>query len=468
MKTCLVCEKEIPGVNGKYCSRACYTSTMTNTVKKRHLILRGKKVSFSEATKALNTNAYSLARMVMDDSNAEVQPYPSREEYIKESLATIYKNFPNAPTKEEIIVAKETRGSLKVLAKKHGITQTTISNLCLLHEIDSTFHQVDPQTKEELENIHDLFRQHKSAERIAKVIGVSPSLVLQKAHAAGVEIKPSFTSVGEDEVFLFIESLGFRPTKRKTNQYEIDIFIPEKNLGIEFNGVYWHSKYKPNYHVDKYRKARQDGIRLIQIWDLDWQNKQELIKRKLRNLLGLQTTAVGARSLKLYHASIDDVRDFYESNHIQGAKPAKYHLTLMDGSTIKAALSFSVSDKEAKIERFATDGVVSGGFERLFKEAKKVAQVSIWKTFVDLMWSDEENNQYCRHGFFRSHISRPNYFWIKNGVMYSRMNFQKHKLTKFPNYDPSLSESQIMKGAGYFRVYDCGNAVLYLKQNPTN
>ena len=45
---------------------------------------------------------------------------------------------------------------------------------------------------------------------------------------------------------------------------EIDIYIPSKQIGIEFNGTYWHSdKYvEKDYHYKKSLLAEKKGIRL--------------------------------------------------------------------------------------------------------------------------------------------------------------------------------------------------------------
>ena len=53
--------------------------------------------------------------------------------------------------------------------------------------------------------------------------------------------------------------------------YELDIYIPSKNIAIECNGRYWHTieQKGENYHEDKYNKCKKKGIRLISIWD-DW------------------------------------------------------------------------------------------------------------------------------------------------------------------------------------------------------
>lgn len=51
---------------------------------------------------------------------------------------------------------------------------------------------------------------------------------------------------------------------------EIDIYIPQLNIGFEFNGIYWHStKHKSkNYHINKTRCCYKRGIKIYHIWNI--------------------------------------------------------------------------------------------------------------------------------------------------------------------------------------------------------
>jgi len=48
---------------------------------------------------------------------------------------------------------------------------------------------------------------------------------------------------------------------------ELDLYYPEYNLAIEFNGLFWHSDHmkEQSYHYDKYLACKTAGIRLVQI-----------------------------------------------------------------------------------------------------------------------------------------------------------------------------------------------------------
>lgn len=61
---------------------------------------------------------------------------------------------------------------------------------------------------------------------------------------------------------------------------ELDIYVPELNKGIEFNGTYWHGKgFKRNwvdspeeYHKLKRAFFKDIGIDYLEIWEEDWKN----------------------------------------------------------------------------------------------------------------------------------------------------------------------------------------------------
>lgn len=90
-----------------------------------------------------------------------------------------------------------------------------------------------------------------------------------------------------------------RPKRgEKANYFEIDIFIPELNLGIEFNGNYWHSfeglKRKlvnwtdeeiRNYHNIKKQFFLDRNIQYFEVWEKDWKNNKEETFKKITSFL---------------------------------------------------------------------------------------------------------------------------------------------------------------------------------------
>lgn len=99
----------------------------------------------------------------------------------------------------------------------------------------------------------------------------------------------------EQELKDFIKSLNieFKENDRKILEgKELDIYIPKKNLAIEFNGIVFHSELynrDKDFHYQKSLKCNLSGIKLIYIWEHLWDNeiKKDVIKSIIKQNLGL-------------------------------------------------------------------------------------------------------------------------------------------------------------------------------------
>jgi hypothetical protein len=257
---------------------------------------------------------------------------------------------------------------------------------------------------------------------------------------------------------------------------ELDIYIPNLKIGIEFNGLYWHSDtYKnKNYHLDKTLSCKKLGIRLIHIFEDEWINKKDVVKSKLKHILNISDEEkVYARKTIIKEITNKEKTSFLEKYHIQGSDQATIKLGEYYNDELVAVMTFtklrrSLGSKKSdpgqyELSRFATSKNVIGGFSKMLKYAINNYDISYIKTFADLRWSDFESNVYESNGFTLSHISAPNYFYVPNSgkIRYHRFNFRKNILEeKFPEYyDKNLTEFQIMDKTNYSRIWDCGNLV---------
>ena len=68
---------------------------------------------------------------------------------------------------------------------------------------------------------------------------------------------------------------------------ELDIYLPDINLAIEYNGTYWHSLKPEGYHRNKTERCKDLGIRLFHIPERAWTNKrgQDFWKQKIKNYI---------------------------------------------------------------------------------------------------------------------------------------------------------------------------------------
>lgn len=101
-----------------------------------------------------------------------------------------------------------------------------------------------------------------------------------------IKYKLSSHSSVEDVIISDIKSVYSGPilhnTRRVITPLELDVYLPDLNLAIEYNGTYWHSS-KCNkdeyYHLNKSLLCREKGIRLIHLYEFEPYALQiELIK----------------------------------------------------------------------------------------------------------------------------------------------------------------------------------------------
>lgn len=98
-------------------------------------------------------------------------------------------------------------------------------------------------------------------------------------------------SKAEIEVFEFVKTLTKEKVLQSDRQLikpkELDIYIPDLNVAIEFNGKYWHSdKFKDeNHRKIKTLLCDKKCVKLLHIEEEDWKNHKNMIKDKIKNLI---------------------------------------------------------------------------------------------------------------------------------------------------------------------------------------
>jgi hypothetical protein len=289
------------------------------------------------------------------------------------------------------------------------------------------------------------------------------------------------TSLMEQELADFVKSVTTErvfsrepENRRLLKNMEVDILIPSLKLGIEFDGLFYHSEKNGNknmnYHIGKTDACRNAGYRLIHVFEDEWTHKREIVKSRLTGILTKRKRRIFARKCEVKPID-NDVKDrFLEKYHIQGRDVSSVRLGLFYHGRLVAVMTFVKSrfDKsyQWELSRYATVAkfTVVGGAGKLLSHFEKTCMPASLVTYADRRWS--VGGLYDKLGFTLTHASKPGYFYVKNGQRYSRVVFQKHKLEKLlPTYDPNLTEWQNMQNAGYDRIWDCGNLV-YAKTYP--
>jgi hypothetical protein len=254
---------------------------------------------------------------------------------------------------------------------------------------------------------------------------------------------------------------------------EIDIYIPSAKLGIEVDGLFWHS-YHPvvgpfehrTRHIEKTRAAAQRGVKLIHVTDYEWKHKNSIIKSIIRTNLGLNTK-IHARDCAIKIVEKAQEREFLNTYHLQGYVASNTAVGLYHNEQLIMLMSIGKTrfNKTADYELLrmcSRDSItVVGGVSKLIKFIKNIYQKSTIVSYCDLSKSDGRG--YLQAGFTQIDSSGPGYCWTDGNTVISRYRCQRKQLQKWLlSYDSSKSESQNMFDARYRRLWDCGNAVFIL------
>lgn len=274
------------------------------------------------------------------------------------------------------------------------------------------------------------------------------------------------------------------------NRQELDIVIPSKHIALEFNGMYWHSVEagkNRSYHHDKMVAAKQAGYRVLFIWEDDWDNRQDAVKRMVAAKLGCTsrlsdpifgmpadcTRVLDARRLDVRPVSLDEAKLFLNKNHIQGFVGSSRRLGLWDGDVLVAVVCATAPNRrgaygakagEWEITRYATCGVVRGGFSRLLAHLERDLEkdgelLTRWVSFSANDISD--GGMYARCGFYVDRSVPPEYMYAgrKTGMIReSKRRWQRSRFKRDPRlaWDDSWTEFEAARNNGLLRVYDSG------------
>lgn len=337
----------------------------------------------------------------------------------------------------------------------------------------------DADTIDKVMNKDWLYEQHvalkKPLEQISRELnGYDPTSLSDWLSKHDIPLYRYHDSSEQKQIYDFLIANGIECIENdrtiiKPN--EIDLFLPEYNIGIEYCGLFWHCELNKenNYHRTKYEKCKNSGVRLITIFSDEWLLKRDIVEKKLLHLLNKsKCSKIYARQTTVNAIDSETADNFYNFSHIQGTTPTKsINLALIDDSgNIVSAMSFSRTKQSYELVRYCTSCTVVGGFSKLLSYFKLNYEYDMIISFADLRWSD--GDIYIRNGFIAEKTLPPDYYYIKKNKRFHKFGFRHSTLkNKFERYDSNLSEHQNCLNHGYYRIYDCGK-IKFVLRRPCN
>lgn len=325
----------------------------------------------------------------------------------------------------------------------------------------------------------------KTTSMISSELGCSSNYVACKAREIGIPF-PNNRSTSSYEILLKDFLVQHNQTVESNNRKilsgsEIDLFVPNRNLGIEVNGVYWHqyhedapSRIDKLYHKRKTDLSEEKGIRLIHVFDYELEDdrKKSIIQSMLLGVCQLNKS-IFARKCVIQNIDSVTYKNFLDENHIKGSISSKVKMGLYyhDDLVMVAGFSkprFNKNYQWELIRLCSKRGIaVVGGASKLFKHFLRLYSPSSIISYCDRRLFT--GSVYEKMGMTKIGSNVPNYVWVKNlgdkFEVLSRYQAQKHKISD--ENTKHLTEDQIMRQNKYMKIYDCGQSVfVWNKEQP--
>lgn len=438
----------------KYCSSSC----------------KGKDNSLNFRNKARET---SLKNWGVEN--------PAQHEDIKNKMKdTMVERYGVEFAKRSPLIQNKTKETMVErygveFAIQHPDFREKIKNTCIekYGVENSSQKNISKDTWEKLSNQSWLMENNKlmSMDALSQSLGVSVATLSKHFRILNIDPVNRNKSTAEIEITNYIaDKLGSdyniqTGTKKLIYPFEIDIYLEQHGVGIEYNGSWYHSEIngkERDYHIGKTKLCAAKNVKLIHIWEHEYKRNKDIILSKINHICGKSKSIYG-RKCQIKEITTEEAKSFLNLTHIQGPSINKVRMGLYYLDELVAVMTFGKTrfnkNYEWELLRYSSKLYhnIVGGFSKLLKYfINKYSPKSII-TYSDKGWS--VGDVYKSNGFSFLKTIPPSYFYTNDYVKFhNRINFQKKKLPKIlAQYDDTLTEWENMKNNGYDRIWNCGN-----------
>lgn len=502
-----------------------------NIVTREHLKNRNKSLrlvktveqSMSGIHEYMNDKSrMSAAQVKRERTNTKKygNPFPLQNDKVKQKLVST--NLKKYGVKNTALVPEFKEKRLETTRNRWGAENYTSSAYFREEQLYKTFNETpyvktvkeavmlltNKENGEISDDLHQLLRSIDSNGKftlkdISKIVGIPYSYLDGAPGAPGtINLQMNHDIIYtnrrglENDIYEFVDSLGVNITSNKLYKelggLQLDFYIPEYKLGIEFNGSYYHATdgssrgVTKKYHQIKTKLARENmGISLFHIWEYDWNNttRKEIIKSQLRYKFHKGIKSIYARKTELKEISSKCAREFFNKNHIQGGEGSEgtFRYGLFIGDELISAMTFGkryTGNHDWELIRFANklNTSVVGGASKLLKFFEKNHKGEIIMSYANNDFGlSEGSSMYSRLGFSYIKTTQPGYHWIKlkTGEVINRQKVMPKNLVlyvegrrkppfinaskDFRKENQNETEAEYMVRNGFVRVYNAGN-----------
>jgi transposase-like protein len=325
--------------------------------------------------------------------------------------------------------------SIEKIAEELKISTPTVDRWLIKYGIRDTIKSVRSIRGEKLnqlknkEFLYDLYiNQGYTISNISSKIGISSQTLISWLRKHDIPIKKSneyqrkntFTSKSEKAIGCYFkrytDNLIIYNDRKVLNGKELDIFVPELGLAVEYNGIYSHI-YRPhetkpclikdeNYHINKTDKGLEKGVQIIHLFSSEWENNNKVCRGLIRRKL-LKNDRINANDCVIKSVKTGVANRFLKYNCIEAEISGNFNAVgLYYGNCLIQVLCY---DDNTIIRNCYKIGIsIICGFKKLLNFIEWNQNESIYYK-VNRRFSN--GNLLKSYGFILSEILSPKYYY---------------------------------------------------------
>ena len=257
----------------------------------------------------------------------------------------------------------------------------------------------------------------------------------------------------ENEIFEFIKSLGFDNILRNKQDIippqELDIYLPDKNIGFEFNGSFRHSEDKrpQKYHQNKSINGIDHNVFIYNIFE--YEREHEESRNKIKKQIEVLLKPKALSEYKIKEISDAETEEFVNKYSFEKYALSKTNIGMYVNNELVGIISFdkrkSFRTNTAKIMNIATN-YSSECYRKIIEYYMEKYGT---KLYISLNITRHNLLDFLKFGFKFVNYTDPNYVRFK------------HNGNKIDYFDVKNSEKKKkLHDEGRNRIFDCGSAIL--------
>lgn len=245
---------------------------------------------------------------------------------------------------------------------------------------------------------------------------------------------------------------------------ELDIFLPELNIAIEFNGNYFHNEDK-EIMLLKYQKCREKWIQLIVVWEDFWKTKKEIVKNKLKNIL--QPQQIQWTHIEIKEIDKEIASHFLKKNCLFWENSSHKYLWAFYHNQLIWASWLYFKKHYCEMKNFSYIQNQKDCLEWFVSFIKNNLNFKNIVIFSNNEW--EDGNFYKEVWFHFLKETKQNFYYVLNFRRFHREELNKKLLLKmFPEYKKiNKTKNEIISNEWFLKNYDLWHTIFSI-WNETN